>query len=104
MEESSMHKNVMDTMYCFPNQTSGIEIPTPIDAAAGMIGDACFIAGVENVAIGQGYKNEIVVSRNSIVCSAGMQIAKLPVPGKMSLKKVESRFDKCRKYPAAGHS
>ncbi|KAL3504890.1 hypothetical protein ACH5RR_034731 [Cinchona calisaya] len=54
MEESSKHKNVMDTMYCFPNRTSGIEIPTPIDAAAGMIGDACFIAGVENVAIGQG--------------------------------------------------
>ncbi|KAL3504951.1 hypothetical protein ACH5RR_034792 [Cinchona calisaya] len=88
MEESSKHKNVMDTMYCFPNRTSGIEIPTPIDAAAGMIGDACFIAGVENVAIGQGYKNEIVVSRNSIVCSAGMQIAKLTVTGKMSLKKV----------------
>ncbi|KAL3504942.1 hypothetical protein ACH5RR_034783, partial [Cinchona calisaya] len=87
MEESSKHKNVMDTMYCFPNRTSGIEIPTPIDAAAGMIGDACFIAGVENVAIGQGYKNEIVVSRNSIVCSAGMQIAKLTVTGKMSLKK-----------------
>ncbi|KAL3504886.1 hypothetical protein ACH5RR_034727 [Cinchona calisaya] len=104
VEECSMHKNVMDTMYCLPNQTSGSEIPAPVDAAAGMIEDACSIAGIENVAIGQGYKNEISVSGNSIVCAAGMQIAKLTVPGKMSLKKVESRFDKCGKYPAGGHS
>ncbi|KAL3504964.1 hypothetical protein ACH5RR_034805 [Cinchona calisaya] len=41
VEERSMHKNVMDTKYCFPNQTSGSEIPAPIDAATGMIGDAC---------------------------------------------------------------
>lgn len=97
-----LHHNLRDTMYCLTNQASGSTICAPINV--GLAADECSMSRDENVVIGQGYKNEIAMSGNSVVRAAGMQIAKLTLPAKTSLKDVESRPKKCGRCPAGGHS